>query len=38
MFDFIGMTPESLGYFYALLSIILLITAAFARQRQLTAD
>jgi len=35
-FDFIGMTPESTWYIYAPLAGVLLIAAAFARQRQLT--
>jgi len=34
VFDFIGMTPESPLYIYAPLAIILVILAAFARQRQ----
>jgi hypothetical protein len=35
--DFMGLTPDSPWYFYAPLALILLVVAAFTRQRQLTA-
>ena len=35
MFDFAGLTPQSPWFLYALLSMVLIALAAFARQRQL---